>query len=387
MASRSVPPSRPPHVALLIETSLASGRDILRGIARHAREQGPWSLYHAPRGLDESAPTWLRRWRGDGIIARVTSPALARLLRDTGLPVVDVLGRVAGTPFPLVHVDNAAIGRMGFAHLAERGFRRFAYVGIAGENWSDQRRDAFLAEARAAGDAPVVFASPAGAREREPWEHRQERLAAWVRSLPRPVGVMVCSDQRGSDLLEACQRAGVPVPGDLAVVGVDNDEPLCEVCQPALSSICPDHQAVGFAAAARLAGLMTGGARGGPPHYVPPRRVVTRQSSDMLAVEDRAVAAALRRIRETACACPSVDEIARHAGTSRSVLQRRFRRLFGRSVHDQLLAERLKRATELVTGTGLPLAEIAERCGFRHQEYMGAVFRARLGRTPASMRK
>jgi LacI family transcriptional regulator len=384
-----IPPRKPPHVALLVETSLASGRDILRGIARFARECGPWSLYHAPRGLDESAPDWLRRWKGDGILARVTSPELARLLRSTRLPVVDVLGKVAGTPFPLVHVDNAAIGRMAFQHLAERGFRRFAFVGIAGENWSAQRRDAFLDLARRVDAGAALFESAAGDREQEPWERRQERLAAWVRALPKPAGIMVCSDQRGSDVLEACLRAGVPVPGDVAVVGVDNDETLCEVCQPPLSSVCPHHAAVGYEAAARLADLMAQPARNKGEHrrFVPPRQVITRQSTDMLAVEDRAIATALRYIREHACEGPSVDEVARQAGTSRSVLQRRFRHLLGRTVHDQLLDERIKRASGLIAGTGLPLAEIAERCGFRHQEYMGAVFRSRLGRTPAAMRR
>lgn len=378
---------RLPHVALLVETSLASGRDILRGIARHVREQGPWSLFHAPHGLEESAPAWLSRWRGDGIIARVTDPALAELLKKTRLPVVDVLGLVADSGFPLVHVDDAAIAHLAWEHFTERGFRRFAFLGLAGENWSARRREAFLERARTIDPQPGCLEISRVTLDRTPWEQRQDRLAAWLKGLPKPVGLMVCSDQRGPDVLEACRRVGIAVPDEVAVIGVDDDEPLCEVCHPPLSSVRPDHQEVGFQAAALLRDLMRGKAPPNAPCLVAPRGVVTRRSSDILALEDPVVATALRLIRDEACAGISVDEIARAAGASRSVLQRRFRGALGQSVHDQLINTRLKRAIELITTTDLPLADIAERCGFNHQEYMGVVFRERLNKTPAQLRR
>src|SRR6202034_3119966 len=124
-----------PHIALLVETSLASGRDILRGIARYVREHEPWSLYHEPHGLEKSVPRWLRRWNGDGIIARIQTRRIAQQLAASGVPVVDVLGVVPALPFPLVHVDNIAIARMAAQHLLDRGFRRFGFFGIEGENW------------------------------------------------------------------------------------------------------------------------------------------------------------------------------------------------------------------------------------------------------------
>ncbi len=400
--SRNIAESTPasaPHVALLVETSLASGREILRGVARYVRERGPWSLFHAPRGLEESAPAWLQRWQGDGVIARVTTPELGALLRRTKLPVVDVIGMAPGAGFPVIHVDDAAIARMAYAHFAERGFRRFAFFGIARENWSERRRDAYLASAAAVDPTPGVYEIPRRELEDTPWETRQDRLAHWLQSLPKPVGLMVCSDQRGPDVLEACRRVGINVPDEIAIVGVDNDEPLCEVCNPPLSSVWPDHFAVGYQAAAflhRQMQLRAGSARrkSSPtpassddlPPPIAPRGMVIRQSSDVLAVEDSAVAAALRIIRERACAGVSIDEIARAAGASRSVLQRRFIALLGQTIHDQIITQRLKRAVELISTTDLPLMEIAERCGFRHQEYMGVVFRERLGKTPAQYR-
>jgi LacI family transcriptional regulator len=378
----------------LVETSLASGRDILRGIARYVRERGPWSLFHSPRSLDQSAPAWLRGWSGDGIIARITDPEVAQLVKDTGRPAVDVLGMVPGTGFPLVHVDDAAIARLAFDHFAERGFRRFAFLGVAGEawmqrgrNWSQRRQDAFFERARAAGTEPALFEFAPHMLSVEAWEVRQNQLAAWLRNLPKPLGLMVCSDQRGPDALDACRRAGIAVPDEVAVIGVDNDEPLCEVCDPPLSSVLPDHFDVGYRAAGLLDGLMNGVAASRDPQLVEPGRVVSRQSSDSLAVDDRTVAAALRIIRERACSSVSVDEIARDVGASRSVLQRRFRAALGCTIHDQIIAARLKRAEELVTSTDLPLPEVAETCGFNHQEYMGVVFRERLGKTPAQVRK
>ena len=388
-----MPPTRPrpsraaPRVALLVETSLASGRDILRGIARAARERGPWSLYHAPGSLEESVPHWIGHWQGDGIIARVTSPEMADLLRRTRLPVVDVLGLVAHADFPLVHVDNAAIGALAFAHLAERGFRRFACCGIAGENWSQQRRRAFLDCARATDPHPALLETSPSLQSGIPWEERQNRLAAWLQALPKPVGLLVCSDQLGSDVLEACRRAAISVPDQIAVVGVDNDEPLCEVCQPALSSIWPDHAAVGYQAAALLDQLMAGQAPPLGAQFIAPKTLIVRQSSDVLAVDDPAVSAALHFIREQACHPITTDEVARHAGTSRSVLQRRFQAHLGQTIHHHIIQARLKRATELITSTDLPLLEVAERCGFQHQEYMGKVIKDRLGRTPGDLRR
>ena len=374
------------HVALLIETSLASGRDILRGIARYVREHEPWSLYHEPHGLEKSVPRWLRDWKGDGIIARIQSRRMAQELAATGIPVVDVLGLVPNLRFPLVHVDNSAIGHMAAEHLLERGLRHFGFFGIQGESWSEQRYTGFsTAVAGVQRQVPVYQLSRDTSGKRS-WERAENKLARWINSLPKPVGVLVCSDQRGPQFLEACRRAGVSVPDEVAVIGVDNDEPLCEVCLPPLSSIEAAHTSVGYQAAALLDGLIRGLAAPRRPLLVEPREIIARPSTDLLAVADPIVAAALRLIREQAHTGLKVDALARQLGMSRSVLQRRFRTLLKRSVHQEILGARIKRARDLIVRTDLPLVQVAERAGFKHQEYMGAVFRARVGKTPAQLR-
>lgn len=376
-----------PHVALLVETTLASGRDILRGISRYVRENASWSLYYEPRGLEESPPKWLRKWKGDGIIARIQNQSIAQEVLASGIPTVDVLGVVPDTAFPLVHVNDAHIARTAAEHLIERGFKNFGYFGIGGENWSERRRDAFEQTIHSSGGVLRVYEPPRSGDNAHSWEQTQDALAAWVAQLPKPVGVMVCSDQRGPQFLEACRRAGVAVPDEVAVIGVDDDQPLCEVCNPPLSSVQPGHDRVGYAAAELLARIMAGQVSPTEPQLVDSKGVSVRLSTDVYAIEDRALSTALRWIRENACAPISVDAIARHAGLSRSVLQRRFRVLLQRSVHQEILNTRIKRARELLAETNLPLGDIAEKTGFKHQEYMGAVFKTHLKKTPAQYRR
>jgi LacI family transcriptional regulator len=376
-----------PHVALLVETSLASGRDILRGISRYVREATPWALYHEPHGLEEAVPRWLKRWRGDGIIARIQTRRMADAIAASGIPTVDVLGVIPDLPFPVVHVNDFGIARLAAAHLLDRGLRHFGFFGIEGENWSERRYRGFCeALAPTCREVPhyQLKRDTAGARS---WERAENNLAAWIESLPKPVGVMVCSDQRGPQLLEACRRADVAVPDEIAVIGVDNDETLCDVCNPPLSSVRAGHVSVGYEAAALLARLLeAGGAQSGPV-LIEPEDTVARLSTDMLSVGDVAVGASLRLIREHAHEGLDVDMIARRVGLSRSVLQRRFRAVLKRSVYQEIISAKVKRARELLLKTDLPLAIVADRAGFKHQEYMGAVFRSRLGKTPGELRR
>jgi LacI family transcriptional regulator len=311
---------------------------------------------------------------------------MAKELLASGVPVIDVLGVVPGLPFPLVHVDNQVIGRLAAEHLLERGLTHFAFFGIRGENWSQQRFASFAATVAPVQKEVGLRELPRGAMDRRSWERVENEVARWVAALPKPVGIMVCSDQCGAQILEACRRAGVAVPDEVAVIGVDNDEALCEVCDPPLSSIEADHASVGYRAAAALDGVLGGGLAPAETVLVRPQRAVGRLSTDTLAIGDVAIAAALTLIRERAHEGIGVAEIASRAGISRSVLQRRFRKLFSRSVHQEIVSAKIKRAQELLAKTDLPLTLVAERAGFKHPEYFGAVFKKRLGKTPGQVR-
>jgi len=378
--------SRRPQVALIVETSLASGRDILSGVARYVREHGPWAIYHEPRSLEEMVPRWLKRWQGDGIIARIQNRQIAKAVAEVGLPTVDVLGVVPDCGFPLVHVDDEAIGRSGAEHLLERGFCRFGFVSIEGEIWSQRRAMAFANRVGQRGYQCDKLQIARRSAKSGSWERYEAELAKWVERLTKPAGVMIASDQLGTALLEACRRAGTNVPDDVGVIGVDNDEPLCQVSDPPLSSIWPNHAQVGYEAARLLDAMLQGQPPPPAPVYLSPGKVVTRLSTNTLAVEDRVVAAAARFIREHASDGINVEDVVRETAVCRSVLQRRFKDVFRRTIHDEIVSARLARAQELLRETDLPLLTIAEKSGFRHQEYMGAVFKQRLQTTPARYR-
>lgn len=197
---------------------------------------------------------------------------------------------------------------------------------------------------------------------------------------------MACNDTAGQKVLEACRRCGVTVPEEAAVLGVDNDEALCQIADPMLSSIIPVHDRVGYHAAELLDRLMQGHRVPAAPLFLKPTTVVVRRSTDVLAMDDRDVAAAVRFIREQACSGIGVEDVVRRVALSYSTLRRRFQRILSRSVHDEIIRVRLERAQELLAETNLSLARVAVATGFEHQEYLGAVFRAKLGLTPKQFR-
>lgn len=375
---------RRPRVALLVETSLGSGREILAGIGRFLREEGPWEIYHEPRHLTDACPKWLSRWDGDGIIARLQTPAMAAAVAATGLPAVDVLGVAPHPKIPVVRVDEGAIARLAAEHLVERGFRHLAFLGLRGEPWSLARETAFAQAAREAGasfDALQISRSPKGG-----WEAQQAQLAAWVAGLPRPVGIMACNDPPGRQLLEACRSAGIAVPEDAAVVGVDNDGPVCDVCDPPLSSVEVGHERLGHAGARLLAQLMQG-KKAQPPAPIAPLALVTRQSSDIMAVADPVLAQALAFIRKNAFGPVDVDDVVRAAPASRSTLNRKFQAALRHGVADEIIRVRLQRAKVLLATTDHTLDAVARMCGYVHPEYFGVVFRRTEGLSPAKWRR
>lgn len=387
MPPRNRPRSRRrPHVALIIETSLAAGRGMLCGIAQYVREHGPWSIYYEPRALEEPVPEWLKKWRGDGIIARLPNRRIATAVAKTGLPVVDMLGVAPQPGIPVVHPDDRAVGRLAAEHLLERGFRHFGYCGV-GAAWARGPCEGFVEAVTAADRDCHVYELPLHNRSRRSWESDQERLARWIQRQPKPLAIMACSDPRAQRVLEACRRAGVVVPDEVAVIGAGNDEPMCELCDPPLTSVIAGHRQVGYEAARMLDHLMHGGAPRSSPLSIKPLGIVARQSTDVMAIEDVETSAAVRFIREHACDGIRVDDVARHCLVSRTELKRRFRRFLGRSIHDQIIRERLNEVEHLLATTEMPVSQIARKAGFGSQAHMGVVFKARLGKTPGDYRK
>jgi LacI family transcriptional regulator len=381
---RSRDMSSRPRVALDVETSLVYGRRILEGVSRYLRANRPWSIYLEQHELGSDLPGLLRRWTGDGIITRQATPESAKLLKRRRLAAVDLSDIHPHLGMLRICSADLAIGRLAAEHLLERGFQSFACAGFSGENWSRRRSDGFIGEVGHAGYECSTYESPrAGLRV---WKQDQKRLVEWLHELKKPVGVFATNDLRGQHVLDACARENVAVPEQMAVIGVDNDELLCGLCNPPLSSVIPNPERIGFEAAGWLDRMMRGESPAESLIEIPPQGISVRQSSDAFAVADPVVAAALRFIRERACDGASVQDVLDHLRVSRSWLERNFRKLLNRSPQAEIRNVQIKRCKELLRTTALSLEKIAALAGFEHPEYMSVVFKRETGDTPGHYR-
>jgi LacI family transcriptional regulator len=382
--------SRIPKVLLLVESSRGSGRSLLRGIANYVHHQGPWSFYWEPVGLGKFWPK-LKTLDLDGIILRDVDK-LEEVLA-LGIPAV-VIGHGRKEVSGLVNVvtDSEVIGRMAAEHLLACGFKQFAYCGTGMDAdqdvpWSELRWRSFSSRIREAGFGCSSFSLPKPS-ERSSWSKERIAMARWLQSLPKPLGLMACNDDRAHQVAEACRLADVSVPGQLGIVGVDNDEVVCGLSDPPLSSIAVNFDRAGYEAAGTLDSLM---ARKVP---VPARilaratHVVVRRSTDFVAVEDDNVAKALRFIRANIKGGElNVGVVARNVGVSRRLLEKRFRRELGYSVLDEIRRVRTDKIAQLLVETLMPVREIAGALGFADIQHFARYFRSAKGMSPLAYRK
>lgn len=376
-----------PNVALIVETSVAYGRQILGGVARYLRAHGSWSIFLDERELSAAPPEWLLNWDGDGIICRSTTPEVAQALQERQLAVVDLNDRFRDLGFPHIGSDMPAIGRAAAEHLLERGFRHIAYCGFTNEPWSLDRLQGVKEAVAGNGKVCGVFNSSWSGLRKHRWQDERDAISAWLKALPRPLGVVACNDVRGQHVLDACRMLNIAVPEEVAVVGVDNSETFCELCDPPLSSVLPNAERIGFEAAALLSQLMDGKPPPKDKLRIAPNSVIARQSSDVLAIDDPAVALALRYIREHIREGISVSDITAQTLVSRSTLERKFRHFLGHSPQEEIRRTRLKRVKQLMLDTDWPLDHIAEVAGFEHPEYMMVQFKRSFGQTPTQWRQ
>ena len=347
---------------------------------------GPWSIYLGEHRRGEQAPPWLSRWRGDGVIARIETKEIARALARLKLPTVDVSAARYVQSVPYAETDDTAIARVAIEHLAQRGFRELAFCGDARFRWSNNREQAF--RQITANQKLGCHILPKGRhRESEPsWEQERKRLAAWLKSLPQPVGIMAAYDIRGRQVLDVCRELGIQVPDKMAVIGVDNDELLCDFASPPLTSVRPNAVRTGYESAALLARMMRGERIKAEAILIEPLEVVTRGSTDTLAIDDADISTAVRFIREHALEGVSVRDVLKHVPLSRRVLEARFKQVIGRTPHDEIERVKIEQVKRLLIDTDLILGAIAHRCGYKHVEYMCVAFKRAVGTPPGKFR-
>ena len=374
-------------------TEFSYARQVLRGVIAATRQRnllasssgGPVWLFRLFRGTHRHSEgelqRWIADWRASGIICHACDERVRRIVAGSGVATVEVFD-TDGPPVGVqILPDDPAVGRMAARHFIDRGFRHFAYFGNTGDRWVRERREGFADEiARDQGGRGIDWTM----RDWEPAS--PTTMGDWLASLPRPCAVLAANDLWGSELVQAAREAGLRVPQDVAILGVDDDELVCEMAHPPLSSVRLGAEQMGHRAVALLARLMAVEEIDAPPAKVPPRGLTARQSTDVLAVEDAEVAEAVSLIRQRACGGLSVGELLRHVPINRRTLERRFVSILGHTPLAEIRRVRLERAKALLM-TDLPVYAVAAECGFGTPEYLATFFGDATGMTPSDYRR
>lgn len=376
-----------PRVMVLLESARAYERALLRGVARYAHLHGPWVFVR-------EAPFWERRSgaallaqaeAADGVILR-EGPFLSEILK-LGKPTIVTNYATERIPgLPNIVSDHYAIGRMAADHLIERGFRQFGFCGYGGFYWSRQRCDGFRERIENAGYRLHVYEGSL-ARCGAAWRKEQRLIMKWLQALPKPIGVMACIDERSQQVADACTSAGIAIPGEVAIVGVDNDDMICTLSSIPLSSVVIDAEKGGYEAARCLDMLMRGRKVRAPVIEIKPSHVIARTSTDIMAAGDVNVSRAARYIGSHCRETIYVSDVARAAGLSRRVLEKRFRSALCRSVNDYIRQCRVARITELLAGSAMTVSEIASHMGFPDAAHIARYFRRQTNTSPAGYRR
>jgi LacI family transcriptional regulator len=382
-------------VLLVIPTANIIHRQILNGILRYAHQHGPWEFHMITGLFEEQGIRRTQEWGCTGAIAFTETKAHVSAVLAAAVPVVFINppGALMGAKSPLSHHccvirDHGAVGRSAADYFLDRQYTSFAYVGdVKNMPWSSERAKGFIERVFEQGFSCAVY--PELTRnERDDFGLERKRLRAWLKSLPKPVALMAARDQRARQVLETCMDEGISVPHEIAVLGVGNDEILCETTTPSLSSVELDGENTGFDCAKLLDERMRDREAARRPCVLSlsMARVVTRRSTDTSCVPDPLMAKALAFIQESMGAQITVSDVARHLNVSRRLLEMKARACIGRTVCDEIQRQRLNRARSLLRNTKKTVSEVAAECGFYDPSHLGLWFRRRFRLSPTAFR-
>ncbi len=375
------------RIALLFNGNKVFDREVMRGIASYlSSTRVSWDLF-----LEEDFRFRLpgiERWQGDGIIADFDDPAVCEALSHSQLPVVAVGGSYEDetcypSGIPYVATDNYKLVRLAYDHLIEAGLTRFACFSLpeaSVNRWAQEREKAFSRLVQSDHMAAEIYRGQSTSAPA--WEEAVNQQIQWLQSLPKPVGIIAVSDARARQLLQACMMAGIAVPDQVALIGIDNDPLTRMLTRIPLSSVEQGCEEMGKTAA-HLLHQMLGGARLSSTRIlVPPSGINVLASTQHQPFNHPHVMQALHFIRQYACQGIKTEQVADYVGISRTSLQSQFQQEIGRSVHDEILRFKLDAAKTILVSDGGNIGDLAIRCGFTSAQYMHAVFKRELGCTP-----
>jgi len=374
---------------LIIEADRSLDRGVAYGVGDYLHDNPHWSLY-----VDKGDLKWsdYRSWRANGVIT--SAGLLAKLPRQQinqlKVPLVAYGGPEVspkGNEWPAVMSDHTAIGEMAAEYLINQGLKHFAFCGPeepGGDPWWLMRVEGFARRLSSAGFDYTLYKP---SKSLQVWGKRQAALEKWLHSLEKPVGIMAFFDERARELIEACRIAEISVPGEVSIIGVDNDQWLCNLSKPMITSVDTGVRRIGYEAAAMLDKLLNGQTLPDREVILPPERVVERGSTEYLGFTNSAVAEAVKYIRMHACDPITVTDVLDEVGLSMSKAHRDFKAALGRSVHQEIQRVQMEQVKHLLVTTNQSIKQIGYATGFENTKYMSKLFHKLVGQTPSEFRR
>ncbi len=376
------------RIALFLDLTDHIERLYFEGIERLAAQVGPWE-YDTPRGtLGHPVPD-LRMWRGDGVLGFLRTREIGRQIGQAKLPVVNMSNLDPGCDVPAVRRDYVAAGVLGAEYFLHRGLKNHALYSSTTSDIEVTRvlERAYAERLAEEGHAcSVLYQRSTGDPTKELERDRQE-LLEWLKSLPKPLGLLATADLRAARILIACRDLGLNVPEEVSVLGMGNDELVCRFTRPTLSSISEDYSEVGYQAAALLHRLMEGAKPPDAPVLIAPGPIVDRQSTDVTVAGDAYIQKALRYIAQHACDPITVADVVRRLPIHRTRFECLFRRALHRPPYSEITRVRMDRARKLLAESTRSVAEVAATCGFANYSSFSVAFKRETGTSPRTYRR
>jgi LacI family transcriptional regulator len=378
-------------IILLSDFEEQYGKDLLRGITRYAKDHGPWTFCRMPThyrqtlGMD-GILSWAKEWEADGVIGLFQDDDEVKKFTQAGIPVIaqDFKERLAGVPG--ITGDYRETGRVGAEYFLKKGFKHFAFYGFNNIVWSRERALGFEERVREAG-YDVHYYEHQGAHAVDLWYYKPSELSRWLNALPKPIGLMACDDNQGHHVTEAARHANIRIPDEVAVLGVDNDEMICDLSDPPLSSIALDTEKSGYEAARVLAQMIAQKTCSAEDIIVQPTQVITRHSTDVFACKDKYIVQALKYIHDNLDKNLKVDQVLKEVPLSRRSLEKRFILNTGYPVYEYIYNQRIEEFTRKLLETDMTIFEIALDLGLSDSKNIARQFKQIKGITPVEYRK
>jgi LacI family transcriptional regulator len=374
-------------VDLIISMSSNRGEKVVRGAVNEARRRRRFRWRVLTPTVDHELRRALHESRADGLIVlRESTNAVYDELSRQDRPVVHIGRNDAGAGVSSVLLDEIAVGRMGASFFLDRGFEDLVYCGFE-EDISRTRGEGFIQRAREAGvDVKVPYVKQAS-KTMPSWValYHGKFLRKWLSQRRGPMGILAFNDQIGAQVLDAAQDVGLSIPQDAAVLGVDNAETRCEICEPALSSVDPGQERLGAVAVELMCELLEG--KPGRSVVLPPLRVVQRESTGAFVSGDPLVAQAMLLVEEQLAAGIRVEGLGEQLEVSRSTLERSFRSALNCSPAQWIRQARIVRAKDLLTHTDDLIGQVARKCGWEHVSDFMRSFKREMSMTPSAYRQ